>query len=127
MHRTRVTVTPAECKKAATTLMSPVGQIYSVNTNHFITHSSDRYSCSWLRTIAHIFQQFELRMFTGHIEGHNLEIHQSVTKTSCNYQFHSCIPIEEPRSVIVWNNITHDPKSFHTIVPTKYTAWLITF
>ena len=115
MHRTRVTVNPAQCKPTASNLMSAVGQLYSVSTNHFITHSSDRYSCSWLRTITHIFQHFELRMYRTYIEGHNLEIHQSLTKTSCCYPYNSCSPIEGPRSIIIWNNVFHDPNSFHTI------------
>ena len=123
MHRTRVAVTLSESKTAASNLLSHVGQLFSFNTNHFITYLSDSYSCSWLRTITHVLQHFELRIFKAYIEGHNLEIPQSITKTSCSYPWHSCIPTEEPRYVIVWNNVSHDSLFSHYLHQSSTPCW----
>ena len=65
--------------------------------------------------MTHIFNHFELRIYKIYIEGLNPEIHQSLTKTSCQYNDFSYIPQEEPLSVVVWKNAFHDATSFHNI------------
>ena len=110
-----IKVSATDCLEAERTLMSIAGELHAVNDNHFVTFSTDGYSCYWLRTITHIFHHLELRVSTSYIEGRNNEIHQSLTKTSCQYNEFSCVPQEEPLSVVVWKNASHDATSFHTI------------
>ena len=53
-----VRVSAAECFEAERTLMSIAGELHAVNDNHCVTFSSDRYSCTWLRTPTLYFQSF---------------------------------------------------------------------
>ena len=108
-------VTPQQCRDAVKSHQSPYGPLHRSSALLFTTLSNFRYTCRWMQTKTVTYSHFTLNIFSATITRHDSNIHQLITKSSCQYLNLFCIPQEKPTTILVWNQTVHTPEVFHTI------------
>ena len=107
-------VSPTVCRDAMRTKKSPYGSL-ARHGNLWRTTTHDRYHCKWMRTKSREYLHFQLTSYDAAIVGNDNIVHQHVTHTQCHYHRFSYTPREMPKSQIVWPQIKHDSRLYHSL------------
>ena len=97
----------ASCRRASYLKTSQYGKLIPSGFNVWKTPSKKHYKCEWLKTKISIYYSLIVTAYTATLEGDDKQLHQTLTSSKCNYHSHSCAPIEQPYSTIVWRNFNH--------------------
>ena len=108
-HKTSVLpVTAGQCFSAMNTKVLVYGALLENPPGVWRTKTTDHYTCSWMKTKYTSYKHFRMTTYEASILGTEAKITQFLTKTRCYYMLRRCVPIELPKSQIVWTNADHD-------------------
>ena len=77
--------------------------------------------CAWNKHTQFDEKVLEICRYNAHLEGDDTHIFQELTTTICVFKDLFCIPVEQPNSLIIWDDWTsldkapHDFRIYHTM------------
>ena len=125
-HDVKTVLLPGRfCLQAALTHTVPIGRhnktLIRVTDNHWKISVSPSYDCTFTMTIVKTYHNFHVRTYKAQLVGAANVIEQHLTNTPCSatsdttLHIGSCIPQENPKHIIVWNNPQHNRQEMNTL------------
>eukprot|EP00111_Clytia_hemisphaerica_P012397 TCONS_00036391-protein len=118
IRRIKVSTTPKECRRVwrAKTLKNDFVLKQTSDESKWELDVTERYDCTWMRTKTRKFFHYSINIYKAFVVGGDVNLHQSLTTTSCPYNKTYCRPQEAHGSIIVWTLPKNlDTKVFHSL------------